>query len=114
MQAAVCRSPSSTLHVNIQREVHTPSLLLVLHTCYNSLPPAGPGAVMEREAATWRHRLLMGTVFALPVAVLSMGGMLPGLESIMRGPLVVRALPLGWIVQALLAAVVQVGVLQPG
>jgi hypothetical protein len=63
---------------------------------------------MEREAATWRHRLIMGAVFALPVATLSMGGMLPGLEDIMRGPLVVGALPLGWIVQAILAAVVQV------
>lgn len=94
-------------------EVHILSPLFVLYL-YNSLPPAGPGAVMEREAATWRRRLLMGTVFALPVAVLSMGGMLPGLESIMRGPLVVGALPLGWIVQAVLAAVVQVGVLQQG
>lgn len=65
---------------------------------------------MEREAATWRHRLVLGSAFALPVAVLSMGGMLPGLESIMRGPLVVGALPLGWIVQAVLAAVVQVSV----
>lgn len=63
---------------------------------------------MERDAATWRHRLIMGAVFALPVATLSMGGMLPGLEDIMRGPLVVGALPLGWIVQAILAAVVQV------
>lgn len=63
---------------------------------------------MERDAATWRHRLISGTVFALPVAILSMGGMLPGLENIMRGPLVVGALPLGWLVQAVLAAVVQV------
>jgi hypothetical protein len=69
---------------------------------------AGPAAAMEREAATWRHRLILGTVFALPVATLSMGGMLPGLEGIMRGPLVVGALPLGWIVQAILAAFVQV------
>lgn len=66
---------------------------------------------MEKEAATWRRRLVLGTIFALPVAILSMGGMLPGLEDIMRGPLVVGALPLGWIVQAVLAAVVQVRVL---
>lgn len=63
---------------------------------------------MEREATTWRRRLVLGTAFALPVAVLSMGGMLPGLESIMRGPVVVGDLPVGWIVQAVLAAVVQV------
>lgn len=69
-----------------------------------------PAAAIEREAATWRHRLVMGTAFALPVAILSMGGMLPGLESVMRGPLVIGALPLGWIVQAVLAAVVQVTV----
>jgi hypothetical protein len=67
---------------------------------------------MEREAATWRRRLVTGTAFALPVAILSMGGMLPGLEGIMRGPLLVGALPLGWVVQALLAAVVQVGFLR--
>lgn len=63
---------------------------------------------MERHAATWRHRLVFGSIFALPVVILSMGGMLPGLEDIMRGPLVVGALPLGWLVQAVLAAVVQV------
>jgi hypothetical protein len=69
---------------------------------------AGPSAAMEREAATWQRRLVTGTAFALPVAILSMGGMLPGLEGIMRGPVLVGALPLGWVVQALLAAVVQV------
>lgn len=70
---------------------------------------ASPAAAMEREAATWHHRLVTGTIFALPVAILSMGGMLPGLEDTMRGPLVVGSLPLGWIVQAVLAALVQVG-----
>jgi hypothetical protein len=37
-----------------------------------------------------------------------MGGMLPRLEDVMTGPVVINALPLGWIVQAVLAAVVQV------
>lgn len=63
---------------------------------------------MRREAAVWRSRLLVGGAFALPVAVLAMGSMLPGLEGWGRGPDLVGALPLGWVVQALLAAVVQV------
>jgi hypothetical protein len=63
---------------------------------------------MEKEAAVWRSRLLLGTLLAAPVAVLSMGSMLPGLESRFRGPLVLGGLPLGWIVQALLASFVQV------
>lgn len=63
---------------------------------------------MEREARTWRQRLLVGSVFALPVAVVSMAGMLPGLEDWGRGPAVVGGLPLSWCLQAVLAAVVQV------
>lgn len=66
---------------------------------------------MEREAAVWRSRLLLGSFFAVPVAVLSMGGMLPGLQDWFRGPVLLGGLPLGWVVQAVLATAVQVSVL---
>lgn len=63
---------------------------------------------MEKEARIWRKRLLLGTTFALPVAISSMGGMLPGLGWLGEGPLVIGSLPLMWVIQALLATVVQV------
>jgi hypothetical protein len=74
---------------------------------------AGASSTMDKEARFWRQRLLVGGAFALPVAVVSMGSMLPGLESWGRGPLVLGAMPLMWVVQAVFAAVVQVGFLAP-
>jgi hypothetical protein len=65
---------------------------------------------MEREARIWRNRLLLGSVFALPVAVVGMSSMLPGLgmQWWEQGPKIVGGLPLMWVVEAVLAAVVQV------
>jgi hypothetical protein len=65
---------------------------------------------MEREARIWRNRLLLGSIFALPVAVVGMSSMLPGLgmQWWERGPKIVGGLPLMWVVEAVLAAVVQV------
>ncbi|KAF6252600.1 heavy metal P-type ATPase [Scenedesmus sp. NREL 46B-D3] len=70
----------------------------------------GPSGLMEREARVWRNRLLLGSVLALPVALVGMSSMLPGLGMAWwaRGPKVVGGLPLVWVVEALLAAAVQV------
>uniref|UniRef100_A0A383VTJ1 P-type Cu(+) transporter n=1 Tax=Tetradesmus obliquus TaxID=3088 RepID=A0A383VTJ1_TETOB len=70
----------------------------------------GPSGPMEREARLWRKRLLLGSVFALPVALVGMSSMLPGLgmEWWERGPKVVGGLPYIWLAEAILAAVVQV------
>lgn len=67
---------------------------------------------MELEARLWRKRLLLGSVFALPVALVGMSSMLPGLgmEWWERGPKVVGGLPYIWLAEAILAAVVQVSV----
>lgn len=72
-------------------------------------PGAGSSSTLDKEARVWWRRLLIGGAFALPVAVVSMGSMLPGLDSWGRGPVVLGSMPLLWVVQAVLAAVVQVG-----
>jgi hypothetical protein len=70
----------------------------------------GANGPMEREARVWRNRLMLGSVFALPVALVGMSSMLPGLgmQWWERGPKIVGGLPLVWVVEAVLAAVVQV------
>lgn len=64
---------------------------------------------MAKEASIWRTRLLVGTVFAAPVAASSMASMIPGFSWLGEGPVLVGGLPLVWLLQALLATVVQVG-----
>eukprot|EP00879_Flechtneria_rotunda_P008205 GHRR01008597.1.p1 GENE.GHRR01008597.1~~GHRR01008597.1.p1 ORF type:complete len:1246 (+),score=514.64 GHRR01008597.1:1407-5144(+) len=75
---------------------------------HNSAGALGGGSSMEREARMWRHRLLVGSMFALPVALVSMASMLPGLEWLGQGPKLVGSLSVTWVLEAVLATVVQV------
>lgn len=62
--------------------------------------------ILAREAGAWRWRLLLSVLCAVPVAILSMLPMIPALSN-WEHPKVVGGLPMTWLVQLVLASVVQ-------